>query len=203
MTKVKTNLATNITTLISKFNELSNDFGDISLLVTGDSDLVTAFNNTLGSEADMIVSSVTADSGFYGHLIGLADRATILDSARDFSMSGDISALAISFNGSTDVSLVGTIGIDKVDSDNILAASISTVKVQDDAITRIKIPDNAINANKIDSGSITAIKVAVDAITEEKMANDAIGQNELKSVVTLIIYDSAGSPVKTMYGAGA
>ena len=42
-----------------------------------------------------------------------------------------------------------------------------------------------------------------DIITEAMMANDAIGQNELKSVVTLQILNSSGTPLKTLYGAGA
>ena len=42
-----------------------------------------------------------------------------------------------------------------------------------------------------------------DVITESMMANDAIGQNELKSVVTLQILNSSGTPLKTLYGAGA
>ena len=44
---------------------------------------------------------------------------------------------------------------------------------------------------------------SVDAVTEDMMANDAIGQNELKSVVTLQILNSSGTPLKTLYGAGA
>ena len=44
---------------------------------------------------------------------------------------------------------------------------------------------------------------AVDAVTEDMMANDAIGQNELKSVVTLQILNSSGTPLKTLYAAGA
>ena len=44
---------------------------------------------------------------------------------------------------------------------------------------------------------------AADAITEDMMANDAIGQNELKSVVTLQILNSSGTPLKTLYAAGA
>ena len=44
---------------------------------------------------------------------------------------------------------------------------------------------------------------AADAVTEDMMANDAIGQNELKSVVTLQILNSSGTPLKTLYGAGA
>ena len=42
-----------------------------------------------------------------------------------------------------------------------------------------------------------------DIVTEDMMANDAIGQNELKSVVTLQILNSSGTPIKTLYAAGA
>ena len=44
---------------------------------------------------------------------------------------------------------------------------------------------------------------STDAVTEDMMANDAIGQNELKTVVTLQILNSSGTPLKTLYGAGA
>ena len=44
---------------------------------------------------------------------------------------------------------------------------------------------------------------STDVVAESIMANDAIGQNELKSVVSLIIYNSSGTPLKTIYGAGA
>ena len=44
---------------------------------------------------------------------------------------------------------------------------------------------------------------STDAVTENMMANDAIGQNELKSVVTLQILNSSGTPLKTLYAAGA
>lgn len=44
---------------------------------------------------------------------------------------------------------------------------------------------------------------SIDAVTESMMANDAIGSAELKSVVSLIIYDSSGVAQKTIYGAGS
>ena len=44
---------------------------------------------------------------------------------------------------------------------------------------------------------------STDAITETMMANDAIGSAELKNVQTLVIYNSAGVAVKTIYGAGS
>ena len=39
-------------------------------------------------------------------------------------------------------------------------------------------------------------------ITEAKMANDAVGSAQLKSLETLVIYDSAGATLKTLYTAG-
>ena len=44
---------------------------------------------------------------------------------------------------------------------------------------------------------------STDTITETMMANDAIGSAELKNVQTLVIYNSAGVAVKTIYGAGS
>jgi len=51
--------------------------------------------------------------------------------------------------------------------------------------------------------SVTQSKLANNAVAEVNIADDAVSQNELKSVVSLIIYDSGGTPLKTMYGAGA
>ena len=53
-----------------------------------------------------------------------------------------------------------------------------------------------------ESGTVISTGSA-DAVTEAMMANDAIGQNELKTVVTLQILNSSGTPLKTLYGAGA
>ncbi len=58
----------------------------------------------------------------------------------------------------------------------------------------ITLPDNT--GTVITTGS-------TDAVSELMMANDAIGQNELKSVVQLQILNSSGTPLKTLYGAGA
>jgi len=44
--------------------------------------------------------------------------------------------------------------------------------------------------------------LADSSVTEVKMANDAIGSEQLKNLQTLIIYDSAGATLKTLYTAG-
>ena len=71
----------------------------------------------------------------------------------------------------------------------------TTLTVSDPTGTNtVTIPDNT--GTIITTGSI-------DAITESMIASDAIGQNELKSLVTLQILNSAGTTLKTIYGAGA
>ncbi|SVA03691.1 uncharacterized protein METZ01_LOCUS56545, partial [marine metagenome] len=50
---------------------------------------------------------------------------------------------------------------------------------------------------------VTGAMIALDTVEEANMANDAIGSDELKSVVTLLLKNSAGSTLKTIYGAGA
>ena len=40
------------------------------------------------------------------------------------------------------------------------------------------------------------------SVTEAKMANDAISSVQLKNLQTLVIYDSAGATLKTLYTAG-
>ena len=45
--------------------------------------------------------------------------------------------------------------------------------------------------------------LADSSVTLSKIANDAIGQDQLLSVSSLEVYDSAGTLLKTFYGAGA
>ena len=52
---------------------------------------------------------ITATSGFVGDLTGNADTATALETARDFSASGDASASAVSFDGTGNVDLALTL----------------------------------------------------------------------------------------------
>ena len=66
----------------------------------------------------------------------------------------------------------------------------------------------AIYSHPNHSGDVTSLgdgitTIANNAITQDKMADDAVGADELKSVVSLIIYNSAGTAVKTLYGAGS
>ena len=97
--------------------------------------------------------------------------------------AGSTSQGWISFTGAGAVALNTTIATDAVDSNNILALSISTGKLRDDAVTSAKLGPEAVDSASLKSAVITSAKLA--------------------SAVTLIIYNSAGSALKTLYGAGS
>mgnify|MGYP000861082278 CR=1 FL=1 len=54
-----------------------------------------------------------------------------------------------------------------------------------------------------DSRTVTGAMIALDTVSEINMANDAISSVELKDVVTLLIKNSGGTTLKTIYGAGS
>lgn len=45
--------------------------------------------------------------------------------------------------------------------------------------------------------------LAAGGIDSSMLANDAVSADKLKDLVTLVIYDSDGSTLKTLYGAGS
>ena len=58
------------------------------------------------------------------------------------------------------------------------------------------------NNSVVPDGSITATKLASNSVTQVKLGDDAVGSNELKSVVSFVVYNSSGTALKTIYGAG-
>jgi hypothetical protein len=160
MTKVILDLNDPINVFRNKFNDLSNTFGDMAQLASGDSDIVTAFNNT--------DSNVTA----FG--VRLDNLETPLDSARIVDIvNNDIFPIT--------------------DSDNIADQLIKTDKLDNLAVNTSKLGELAVTTAKIEDLAVTAAKIDDDTITSGK----------LNSAVSLIIYDSTGSAIKTLYGAGA
>jgi hypothetical protein len=74
--------------------------------------------------------------------------------------------------------------------------------VPDGSITTAKIAADAINGSKIANDVINSEHYAAGSIDQEHLADDAVGSGELKSVVSFVVYNSAGTALKTIYGAG-
>jgi cytoskeletal protein CcmA (bactofilin family) len=107
-----------------------------------------------------------------GSITGNAGTATTLATSRNFSITGAVTAPAVSFNGSGAVAL------------------------------NTSITAGAVDSAALGSNSVTAAKIAANAVGFSQMADSAVGSNELRQAVQLIIYNSAGTELKSMYGAG-
>ena len=54
-----------------------------------------------------------------------------------------------------------------------------------------------------DTNTVTGTVIAADTVAEANMADDAIGSDQLKTLSTLLVKNSGGTTLKTLYGAGA
>ena len=72
----------------------------------------------------------------------------------------------------------------------------------DDANNRINYTVLAYEGN-IANGNVTNAKLGNNSVTRAKIADDAVGAAELLNVVGLSILNSAGTALKTLYGAGS
>ena len=70
-------------------------------------------------------------------------------------------------------------------------------------VVRGSLAADIIDGTKLADDAINSEHYAADSIDEEHIANDAVGSAELKTLSTLLIKNSSGSTLKTIYGAGA
>jgi hypothetical protein len=66
----------------------------------------------------------------------------------------------------------------------------------------VAIKTAGVDSAAIAANSITSAKLAANSVGFAAMADSAVGSDELRQAVQLIIYNSAGTPVKTLFGAG-
>ena len=156
--------------------------------------ITTLTNTTLNSTtvnagtATVAAGSITDSSGAidFGNE-NLTTTGTLASGAITTSANLTINASAIVFEGAS------------------ADAHETTVTVTDPTADRtITIPNiTGTVVTTGDTNSVTGTMIAADTVAEANMANDAIGSAELKSVATLLIKNSSGSTLKTIYGAGA
>jgi len=97
-----------------------------------------------------------------GNVSGSAGSATTLATARDFQITGDIEAAAVSFNGSSSVNLVSSIATGAIVNADINASA---------AIDKTKISGTAITAG--DTGTVTSTMIANDTIVNADINSSA------------------------------
>ena len=105
------------------------------------------------------------------------------------------------------------IGNDVINSEHYAAGSIDNEHIADDAINSEHYADGSIDTAHIADGQITAAKMAVNSINSDQyvdgsidhvhLSADCVDKDNLASLATLLILDSAGNTLRTFHCAGA
>ena len=218
------NLRVGMDKVNDNFNELYTALGDNNSIASG----ISADDTTITLTAPTITGAVggTQTSATITTLATTTVNGTTLNGGTLALAAGSItdSSGAISF-GNENLTTTGTLAVGAITTTatmNINTAASSgtvdwvlvegtsdahetTIDITDPTADRtITFPDiTGTVVTTGDTNTVTGTMIATDTVAEANMANDAIGQAELKSVVTLLLKNSSGSTLKTIYGAGA
>lgn len=106
----------------------------------------------------------------------------------------------ISFKVGDLASLTTTGDSDLVQAINELDSDVGSLQTQVNSFVFL---DSAQMLNIIGGTfPVNTSDLADSSVTEAKMANDAISSVQLKNLQSLVIYDSAGATLKTLFAAG-
>jgi hypothetical protein len=126
---------------------------------------ITGTGAIAGTFTGNLTGNVTGNvSGTAGSATGNAATATALQTARNFQLTGDVEASAVSFDGTGNVSLTTVIGTGAiVNADVNASAGIAYSKLSlSGSITSADLVDGTIVATDIADGTITAAKLVSD-----------------------------------------
>lgn len=183
--------------------QLSETFGD---WITKTNDIVNAVNEIVDDSGN-----VSINEGDHLYLEGSGGTITIGGEASGTATITDLT------NISVNIQLDSEAVMDRAQSmiTNGIHSGISAT--YDDNGNRINFAltaDPVISLTGPITGSVEITNLATgnyglatsitdNSITQAKLADDAVGSAELKDVVSLVIKNSAGTALKTIYGAGS
>ena len=179
-------------------DKVNDNFVEIyTLLGTG-----TALTSGISSTATVVTLTAPTISGVVG---GTQTSATITTLITD-------SSGAISF-GNENLTTTGTLTVGNITSSGasiVLEGSTTdayettltvTDPTADRTITFPNVTGDVVTTG--DSNTVTGTMITTDTVAEANMADDSVGSDQLKTLVTLLIKNSGGTTLKTIYGAGA
>jgi len=140
------------------------------------------------------VGSETFVAGtFIGNLTGNVSSATSLTNARNFSISGDVTANAVSFDGTGNVALATSLAAGVVDTAELAGSAVETSKIANLNVTTDKIANQGVTSAKIANDAVISAKIADDAILTAHIADDQITSPLIAddAIITALIADNA------------
>ena len=145
------------------------------------------------------VGSETLVAGtFEGNLTGNVSTATALANARNFSISGDVTASAVSFDGTGNVALATSLAAGVVDTAELAGSAVETAKIANLNVTTDKIANQGVTSAKIANDAVISAKIADDAVLTAHIADDQITAALMadNAVGTAVIVDNAVTNAK-------
>ena len=188
---IKVNLIDTFDQWRIKTNNISNNFGDLSLLTTTEnSNVVSAVNELKGIVDQYEASNKSVAEDTSPELGGDLDlNSKNIIGTGNINITGTITGtinLGGGLTGTVDNAQVATDSIttnkladDAVSTSKLFNNAVTTIKIADDAVTSDKIADNSITSTHIAPGVVVETDVADNAITSDKIADDAVGISEL------------------------
>jgi hypothetical protein len=177
---------------------------DVIEIPTGTTNVTVAGNLGVGG-------TVTAPT-FVGAVNGNATTATTLRDERAISMTGDVTASGVNFNGSTAIALNASLADSAVTTAKIDVSAVTTDKIANDAVTYAKL-QNLGTADRVLGSTTTGIigevqivadMIASNAVTTNKINNSAVTLAKIANVTgnTVLVRDASGSGVITAKSVG-
>jgi hypothetical protein len=226
MAQVTINVTDTFVQLVSKFNELSAGVGSVTDLdIAGESDVVnilTAIYNLIDSDTDFRSKISVTDAGGDGSLTYNSSTGVITytgpsatearahisvtDAGGDGSLTYNSTSGVITYTGpsATEVRAHFSAGTNTTYASGQFSISDATIR------SKISVTDaggdGSLSYNST-SGVITYTGPSASEVRAHFSAGNGIaitsGSVALKSVETFIIYDSAGTALRTLYAAGS
>jgi len=187
-----------LTTLVDS-NPSSNrtiTFPDATTTMVGTNTTDTLTNKTLTSPT--INSPTITTPSFTGDL-SLGSTSTIVfeGSSTDANDTTLTVANPTANRTITLPNVTGTV-ITTGDTGTITAGMLAS-----DSVTAAKIAAGAVDTSELATDSVTAAKIAAGAVGASEIANGSITSTEFSSATTLLIKNSSGTTLKTMYSPGS
>jgi len=147
-----------------------------------------------------LTGNVTGD--VTGDVTGNADTATALETARNFSLTGDVTATAVSFDGTGNVALSGSLAAGVVDTAELAASAVTDAKIASGTISNAKLANSSVTINSTAVSLGGSATLDTDDIgegtsnlyfTDERVDDRVNGLLTAGSNITLTYDDSANT----------
>lgn len=194
MAQTTINLSDPISIWVTKSNTMGANIGDLATLSDSAATLVHAINaidSDVGERTSLTypaVDLVTAINNLANTFFELTDSADIKNY---FASTSGIGGIAF------DSGSGGSRG-----SFTLVNDAINATKIADFALQEEHFNDSAISGRAFRAGVVGNSVLADASISFDKIQSGAIQSTNLASLQTLLIKNSAGTTLKTMYGPG-